>query len=302
MRQAAPSGMGSGQGTASLLSELRAYLSEKGIPNFGLALEHTWDYASVGFTNDVGATSSWFYPFFFTCHNALEQRALETKLMRALNSGFDYQPGRSPTLFLENHDHRTFIVKAGSRDEWWRTRPRHGSVHRSGGDSAPQRAGVSQFENVPNLGEETHGNGRAQERPLQWNLRDDGPGGSTFALYQKLISLRENHAGLRSPNFYPAFWEEQRATLDNEGFGIDISRQIVVFHRWGTAEDGGLERFYIVLNFSQSDQQVEVQVAENGEYEDLMSGWKPQAVNNRIPGPRRVELGACVLPQILSGR
>lgn len=44
--------------------------------------------------------------------------------------------------------------------------------------------------------------------------------------------------------------------FNEQGYGVDESRDIAIYHRWGTAEDGQLERFIIVLNFSDYDQQV----------------------------------------------
>jgi hypothetical protein len=35
-----------------------------------------------------------------------------------------------------------------------------------------------------------------------------------------------------------------------QGYDVDELRNIVIYHRWGTAEDRLLERFIIVLNFS----------------------------------------------------
>jgi hypothetical protein len=29
-----------------------------------------------------------------------------------------------------------------------------------------------------------------------------------------------------------------------------VEKQVVIYHRWGAAVDGGLERFIVVLNFS----------------------------------------------------
>jgi hypothetical protein len=125
-------------------------------------------------------------------------------------------------------------------------------------------------------------------RPLLWSQLDDGPGQALFDLYRRLIELRRDHAGLTSTNFYPRFWDESRDQLDGDGFGIDEARQVVVYHRWGNAADGRLEKFYVVLNFSLSPQTVEVTFPEDDGWIDLLSGWRPSVQNNRL----RFEVGA----------
>jgi hypothetical protein len=82
-------------------------------------------------------------------------------------------------------------------------------------------------------------------------------------LYRRLIEMRRGHPGLTSPNFHPRFWDESQVQLDGDGFGIDEARQVVVYHRWGTAADGRLEKFYVVLNFSQFPQTVEIHFPED---------------------------------------
>ena len=123
------------------------------------------------------------------------------------------------------------------------------------------------------------GQRRVVPRPLRWTT-DDFPGTSTRALYRALIALRRGHAGLTSLNFHPTGWSESLATPDRDGFGIDRGRQTVVFHRWGDAGDGRLERFYVVLNFSSAAQTVSVSFPENDGWEDLLSGWRPPVRNN----------------------
>ena len=41
-----------------------------------------------------------------------------------------------------------------------------------------------------------------------------------------------------------------------QGYGVDATKDIVIYHRWGAAENGQLERFIIVLNFSAYDHDV----------------------------------------------
>ena len=68
--------------------------------------------------------------------------------------------------------------------------------------------------------------------------------------------------------------------LDASGFGVDVARKLVVFHRW--SDDGG-ELFYIALNFSDLDQVVELQFARSGVYLDVLNGIRStvNVVGNR---------------------
>jgi hypothetical protein len=52
---------------------------------------------------------------------------------------------------------------------------------------------------------------------------------------------------------------------------MDVNRQILIFHRWGNAADGRLERFIIVLNFSPQTQTVDVPFSANGTWQDLLN-------------------------------
>jgi pullulanase len=75
-------------------------------------------------------------------------------------------------------------------------------------------------------------------------------------LYKKLCQIRNDHPSLRSRNFHPPQWDAGRTKLDQDGFGVDTDRQVVVYHRWGTGNAGNLERFIIALNFSNQGQSV----------------------------------------------
>jgi len=88
--------------------------------------------------------------------------------------------------------------------------------------------------------------------------------------------------------FHPSGWDESRTQLDGDGFGIDERRQVVVYHRWGDAADGRLEKFYIVLNFSPWPQTVEMTFPEDDGWVDLLSGWRPSVHNQRL----RFEVGS----------
>jgi hypothetical protein len=121
---------------------------------------------------------------------------------------------------------------------------------------------------------------RVAPRPLRWERVNDGPGQAMSGLYKQLLALRNTHPGLTSPNFHPRFWNESNTQPDQNGFGINQAQQTVVFHRWGNAVDGHLEKFFIVLNFSAFPQTVSLSFPENTGWTDLLSGWPPTVQNN----------------------
>ena len=70
--------------------------------------------------------------------------------------------------------------------------------------------------------------------------------------------MREAHPALRSHNFYPRHYDERMTAFNDQGYGVDESWDIAIYHRRGTADDGQLERFIVVLNFSNYDHHVDV--------------------------------------------
>lgn len=117
-----------GHGLPKLLSELRGYLSENGIKNFALILEHSWDYGAIDVVNKVGAASCWLDMYRSQTMNYISNRPeghpqIETPIMRLLDSARDFEKGRTPTIYIENHDHKRFMLKAGGIGSWYLTQP-----------------------------------------------------------------------------------------------------------------------------------------------------------------------------------
>lgn len=274
-------------GLPALLARLRQYLQDAGRASFPLILEHEWDYTSINVVNKVGATSCWLDPFRGESRDYLTQRRVQPGIMRFLDAARDFQPGRTATTYIQNHDHESFMLNAGSRDEWWRTQPYAIALFTAAG--APMVHNGQEFaELYPMPEDDSHAPADSQDpavrrvvpRPLRWERVSDGPGAAMLSLYQRLVSIRRTHAGLTSPNFHPSGWDESNTQPDPDGFGINVGQQTVVFHRWGQADDGRLEKFYIVLNFSPWPQEVSVSFPENEGWIDLLSGWQPPVVNN----------------------
>jgi len=243
------------RGLPKLIARLRRWLPSVGRPNFPLILEHEWNYSSIDVVNRVDASSCWLDPFRGETRSFLTNRHVRPSIMQLLDSARDFAPGRTPVTYIENHDHESFMINAGNRDEWWRTQPHAIALLTCSG--APMiHNGQEYGERYPMPEDDSHSPPsidpavkRVVPRPLLWPQKDDPIGGSLLDLYRRIIRLRTNHPGLTSPNFHPRGWDESRNQLDQDGFGIDEARQLVVYHRWGNAADARLEKFYIASIF-----------------------------------------------------
>ena len=117
------------------------------------------------------------------------------------------------------------------------------------------------------------GNGRRP--PNRWQSRR-----------RNRVQIRRGHPALTSNNFYPDGWDPGQDRFNAEGYGVEVARGVVIFHRWGTAEDGQLERFIVALNFSAEDRVVDVPFSTNGRWTDLLSGRTDTVSGFRLPGYR----------------
>ena len=77
---------------------------------------------------------------------------------------------------------------------------------------------------------------RVQSRPLTWPERDDDTGQRLTSLYSFLMGLRAANPALRSPNFYPDYYDSSWNRFSPDGYGIDESRQVAIYHRWGGSD------------------------------------------------------------------
>ena len=60
---------------------------------------------------------------------------------------------------------------------------------------------------------------------------------------------------------------------------MDVSKGVVIYHRWGNTDDGILERFIVAINFSSTDQVVNIPFPDNGTWEDLLNNQKVNVQN-----------------------
>ncbi|GCA94997.1 alpha-amylase family glycosyl hydrolase [Microcystis aeruginosa] len=266
---------GGDPGITTLISRLRRFLSETGRNNFSLILENLPDnrYQAVDDTNRINATGTWFDPLMYQAFDLGKAGQIRPSIMRALNANKDFAPGKGPVTYIENHDHGTLVNKVGGdfvgvdrNANWFKTQPYAIALF-----TAP---GTVMIHNGQEFGDEyyiDHKDDRVRSRPLNWDRLRDNAGQTLSNLYKKLIKIREEFPGLKSPFFHPDNYNESFTRFDKDGFGVDTQRQIIIFHRWGAAKDGSNERFIIVLNCSPTKHFVDVPFPFNGDWIDLLS-------------------------------
>ena len=268
-----------GRGLPRLLADIRAHAND---PNFSLTLEHL-DMSASEVTNNTEATSYWNNALYQCSFDYLWNWRIDPRILKALNTHAGLHPGKVATTYTANHDHSHSTWQCGARDnvgsmQWYRTQPYAIALFTAPGTPLVQNG--QEFAEDHWIPENDQNSGRrVQTRPLRWEFLKDWIGSTLFALYQKLITIRNSHAGLRSDNFYPPGWEEWKTQFDSDGYGIDVQKQVVIYHRWGT-DDGRLERFIIVLNFSPDKQVVDVPFSADGSWIDVLN----DGVNPTVSG------------------
>jgi pullulanase len=258
-----------GHGIAKLIGDLRAYLDGSGRSAVPLILEHLTDnrYAAVGDTNRIGATGCWYDRLFYDVPEYADRGNVEPAVVRVLDTARDFDDGRGPVTYVENHDHSTLVNRVGGPGRWYRAQPALIALF-----TAP---GAVLVHNGQEFGDDHYlpaeGDDRVVPRPVRWERLGEPEGKWLLALHKRLIRLRHAHPALRSANYYPRFYDEGQTRFNAEGYGADVDRDLVIVHRWGPAAAGGLERFIVVINFSAYDQWVDVPFPANGEWEDKLN-------------------------------
>ncbi len=278
---------GDPRGIPELLDDIQTYLDKNGMANFSLTLEHL-SMDAVSLVNQTRANSYWDNALYQKCFDALWSGSIDPSMLDTLNNQrFLNDPAKAPTLYLSNHDHSHVAWQAGARDnrggfEWYRTQPYAVALMTAPG--VPMLHAGDEFAEDHWIPEDDANTGRrVRQRPLRWKLSVDQIGASVSRLYARLMAIRHEYPALRSTNFYPDHWDGGQSSFNSAGFGVDTSRQVMLFHRWGQSATGKLQRFYIVLNFSPQPQWVSVPFPENGPWTDLLANldgsWTP-TVNN----------------------
>lgn len=268
---------GDPRGIPKLLADIRTYVDAHGGGNFSLTLEHL-SMDAVSLVNSTQATSYWDNSLYQKCFDSLWNGGLDPSVLDILNNQrWLSDSSKAPTLYVSNHDHSHVAWQAGARDnrgafEWYRTQPYAIALFTAPG--VPMLHAGDEFAEDHWIPEDDGGTGRrVRQRPLRWQLSQDAVGASVLRLYRRLAAIRQQYPGLRSTNFYPDHWDAGQTTFNAAGFGVDTSRQLMLFHRWGQSATGGLQRFYIVLNFSSEPRWVRIPFPANGQWTDLLANF-----------------------------
>ncbi|MCU7923162.1 MAG: DUF3459 domain-containing protein [Candidatus Thiodiazotropha sp. (ex Dulcina madagascariensis)] len=268
-------------GITKLIADLKDHLAQTGRNHVALMLEHLTDnrYQAIEDTHRIGASGCWYDRFLYDLPQQAIDGHINTKLVRVLDTGRDFAADKEPVTYIENHDHSTLVNRAGGKDRWWKAQVPMIALFTS--------PGAVLIHNGQEFGDDywlpASGSGRVDPRPLHWERLDDGTGQRLLTLYRQLIRLRQTHPALRSHNFYPRQYDERMTAFNDQGHGVDESRDILIYHRWGAAENGELERFIIVLNASAYDHHVDVPLSTNGVWQDLLNGGEHFVDSYRLP-------------------
>jgi pullulanase len=276
------------RGLPELLDDVQAHLDAAGERNFSMTLEHL-DLSAAAVTDATRATSFWDNSLFACCFDGLWNGRVDQRLLNALNNRrFLQSQGKLPTLYLSNHDHSHVTWQAGARTNegacggWFKTQPWVIALFTSTATPLVQNGqelGEDHF-----LPEDDHGTGRRiRSRPLAWKEEQDGIGRALLHLYGTMARMRRDHPALRSPFMYPDSWDEWQTRFNPVGVGVDVERQVAIYHRWATLPDGTVENVVVVLNFSDTPQTVSVPFPVDGRWSDLLGGaFSPTISGNRL--------------------
>lgn len=269
---------GDTRGLPEILSTVADHIADKGETNFSLTLEHI-DVSAATVTNTTTATSFWDDSLHQKTFDGLWNGRVDSGFLNALNNRRYLTAGKVPTLYLSNHDHSHVAWQTdangtvrGAVGGWWRLQPYLIALFTS--------TAVPLIRNGDEIGEETvipendeNTGRRVTPRPLRWKLRGDPIGTVLTALHRQLAALRRELPALRSELMYPSAWDSWQTQFNPVGVGVDVARQLVIYHRWATVP-GGIENVVVALNFSDTDQTVEVPFPSWGHWEDQLAGFR----------------------------
>jgi pullulanase/glycogen debranching enzyme len=282
------------EGAPALIANLKSYLATKNNPIFPLILEDVFDFGVVNDTNTIGATHGWFDMFRWypagTDPDGQPAGYLAygnqpaANYMRVLNSAYQFNFPIGAMNYLENHDHSSLAYNAGGRSLWYRTQPYLIALATSPG--AVMIANGQEFGRITWMPEPQNDNNyprsqqRINPRALDWSQSTDATGTQMAGVYQLLLGIRNAHPGLRSPNFYPNLYDQSQTGFETDGYGIDVARQVVIYHRWGNNPAGHIEHFLVALNCSWENQFTNIPFPINGTWTDLINGNTTVSVTN----------------------
>ncbi|HEX2924726.1 MAG TPA: alpha-amylase family glycosyl hydrolase, partial [Ruminiclostridium sp.] len=266
------------KGLSKLIPALNKQFAKLKQENFSLTLEHI-DVDAAQVTNEVDATSFWDNALYERTFQYLYAQQIDSRLLNALtDQRYLDSTAKVPTIYLSNHDHSQVAWQAGARENlgrmrWYKAQPYVIALYTS--PATPLIANGAEFAEDYWLPEDDHGTGtRVSPRPLRWIHATDDIGIQMAALYRRMGQIRQNYPGLQSPNFEPMPWEEWQMQFNPQGYGIDVGKQLVIYHRWGNDMQGKSQKFVVVINFADYTQQVRVPFPENGLWTDLLCDYQ----------------------------
>jgi 1,4-alpha-glucan branching enzyme len=261
-------------GITKLISDIKSHLTQKGKTNVALMLEHLTDnrFEAIDDTNKICATGCWLDPFMFKSHEYSRNGNIDMEILRILDANRDFAQGKVPVTYIENHDHSSIVNVIGGRGRWFKTQPSAIALMTS--------PGIVMLHNGQEFAEDyflpNEGDGRVVPRKLRWNEHStDFVGTTLYSIYQRLMQIRKDHPSLRSPNYFPA-------ENHPDGYGAFPDKDVVVYHRFGKAQDGRFEKFIIVINYSDFDQRIDIPFSANGQWDDLLNGGSNFVANFRL--------------------
>jgi pullulanase/glycogen debranching enzyme len=229
---------GDHRGLPDLVAAIQAHAGD---PHFSTTLEHI-DLSAVEVANTVGATSYWNDALYGCTFDYLWNEHIQSRIMEALDNHRGLPSQRVATTYLGNHDHSHVAWQAGGRTNtgglsWFRTQPAAIALLTAPGTPILQN-GQEFAEDYWIMENDEGSNRRVKPRPLRWGFAEDKIGQALRDVYTRLIKIREDHPSLRSDNFYPANWELWQTQFNPEGYGIDVAKGVVIFHRFGSGAGG----------------------------------------------------------------
>ena len=264
------------QGLPELLTNIESWLAANGEDNVALMLEYL-DLAAAQVTNSTAATSFWDDALLGAAARGLANRHLDPALLNALNDRYwlTEPAAKAPTVYLSNHDHSQigWSIAAGDpgsgiTGQWWRLQPYLIALYT--GTGVPLIPNGQEFGSDHYLPDNDHGTGRrVLSRPLQWKLAGDPIGTTLAALHARLAQLRADRAELRSPDMQPQLVPASNPGRGDDGLGIDVAEELVVFRRGAPA---GEPAVLVLINFAATARTVDIPGLPDGTWSDLLTG------------------------------
>ncbi len=238
-----------------------------------VTIEHI-DLNAARVVNDICATSYWRDSLYQRCFDCLWKECLYSTIVPDLNAHAWLNPDKVATTYLSNHDHSHVTWQVGANDnqgsmKWYRTQPDAIALLTTPG--TPMIQNGQEFAEDHWLPQDDKGTGRrVKSRPLRWGFLEDSIGSALFAVYSKLIALRNSMQACEATISIQA--------TENSGKRSSTPRATASISggRSSFSIGGGMTTAFssvsiCVINFSQEDQMVDVPFPADGQWKDLLN-------------------------------